>query len=199
MALHLSFSFRYFLSAGGSIARMLLYRARYASNGSGANSPECLTCNMESCPSSRVNFAPSGKQFVLFCHLAYHSTKTYLKKVDEISSGYFFDQPIGRGIHLRLQNIFTLVKFAELFTSFSRRLCGFALYPTFTSKFSPPLSLLFLGEQSSCCTPSLLQFFASERWKEFKICCRFEKCGWEVSSVGQLHSTDENMKVILPH
>uniref|UniRef100_A0A9J2PAQ6 Peptidase S9 prolyl oligopeptidase catalytic domain-containing protein n=1 Tax=Ascaris lumbricoides TaxID=6252 RepID=A0A9J2PAQ6_ASCLU len=76
----------YFLSAGGSIARMLLYRARYASNGSGANSPECLTCNMESCPSSRVNFAPSGKQFVLFCHLAYHSTKTYLKKVDEISS-----------------------------------------------------------------------------------------------------------------
>uniref|UniRef100_A0A915C3X3 Dipeptidylpeptidase IV N-terminal domain-containing protein n=1 Tax=Parascaris univalens TaxID=6257 RepID=A0A915C3X3_PARUN len=76
----------YFLSAGGSIARMLLYRARYASNGSGANSPECLTCNMESCPSSRVNFAPSGEQFVLFCHLAYHSTKTYLKKVDEISS-----------------------------------------------------------------------------------------------------------------
>uniref|UniRef100_A0A914S123 Peptidase S9 prolyl oligopeptidase catalytic domain-containing protein n=1 Tax=Parascaris equorum TaxID=6256 RepID=A0A914S123_PAREQ len=46
----------YFLSAGGSIARM-------------------------------VNFAPSGEQFVLFCHLAYHSTKTYLKKVDEISSG----------------------------------------------------------------------------------------------------------------
>ncbi|VDM23908.1 unnamed protein product [Toxocara canis] len=76
----------YFLAAGDSMAQMFLYRAQHATNGDDNVEPECITCSMESCPSSRVNFAPSGKQFILSCPLAFYSTKTYLKKVDEISS-----------------------------------------------------------------------------------------------------------------
>lgn len=73
----------FFMSAGGSIGHMHLFRVPHASTAKNID-PQCITCSMNSCPHSKVKFSPNGKQFVLHCHFPYRLSRAFLKKTDDI-------------------------------------------------------------------------------------------------------------------
>lgn len=75
--------FSFFESRGGTLGEMHVFRVPHASESDGV-SPQCISCLVGNCRWAKTNFAPSGRQFLLFCNEPYKNTNAYLKKTKNI-------------------------------------------------------------------------------------------------------------------